>query len=73
MALPQSLPQIFQTHHQIWAVQDETAPVLQNPQTLPGTIEVGIQKPLDGAPLATIHRLSRRGEVCHPTSIRETH
>ena len=41
----QPLSPILDAHHQILLLQPETAPVLDNPQAFPGTVEVGIDQP----------------------------
>ena len=47
MAPAQTLAEVFAPHHQIGAIEPEAGPVLENPQALPGPIEIGIQQSLD--------------------------
>ena len=44
---PQPLAQVLAARHQIGAIEPEAGPVLENPQALPGPIEIGIQQSLD--------------------------
>ena len=45
MAPPQSLAPVLEGHHQVFPLQPEATPVLHDPQSLAGAVEVGIDQP----------------------------
>ena len=59
---PQPVAQILAAGHQVGAIQPEASPVLKNPQSLPGPIEIGIEQALDGL------RLKRSAWACPITA-----
>ena len=47
VALAELLAPMLERLHQIGAIEPESAPVFDHPQTFPGSIEVGIEQPVD--------------------------